>query len=163
MRHRLEMTHLGVFAGFLIAWTIALLVRVPHESAERVLGNKDNLFLFAKSVHICAYAYLTVLGGTVAMFGRRWWWVLPGLVLHGGLTEFLQNFTGRTGRIEDVGLDSIGIALGTLAILGWRQFMKSRDRRAEASNPEAASAAELLHQHPTATSRSTLPTSADRR
>jgi VanZ family protein len=106
--------HVGLFAVFLAAWSVALLSPVPHDSAKKVLGSEFGLFLFAKTVHVATYAFLTVLGGTAAAFGRRWWWVLPGLVAHGGLTEYFQQFVGRGSRLEDVGLDSIGIGVGGL-------------------------------------------------
>jgi VanZ family protein len=118
----------------LTVWTVALLSRVPHESAKELLGGDWGVFVFAKTLHVCAYAGLTVLGGTVAAFGRKWVWVLPALVIHGGLTEFFQQFVGgRTGRIEDVGLDSIGIALGGLVTWGLRSV--SRPGSAVPSNP----------------------------
>jgi len=106
--------HVGVFAFFLTAWTVALMSPVPHDSARKVLGSEYGIFLFAKTVHVSAYAFLAVLGGTAAAFGKRWWWVLPALVAHGALTEFFQQFVGRGSRVEDVGLDSIGIAIGGL-------------------------------------------------
>jgi hypothetical protein len=136
MAHRraLRLLHLLVFAAFLIAWTVALLLPVPHQSAERVLGSPFSVFMFGKGLHVAGYAYLTVLGGTVALFGRKWVWVLPGLVAHGGLTEIVQGFVGRTSRIEDLGLDTLGIALGALLILGWRRLTRPRPA-AEHANP----------------------------
>jgi hypothetical protein len=115
-----------VFVAFLTAWTIALLSPVPHQSAERVLGSPFSVFMFGKGLHIAAYAFLTVLGGTVRLFGGRWWWIVPGLIAHGGLTEFFQQFVGRTARIEDLGLDTIGIVLGALVVLGWRGLKRNR-------------------------------------
>ena len=106
--------HVGVFAFVLTAWTVALLSPVPHDSARKVLGSEYGIFLFAKTVHVSAYAFLTVLGGTAAAFGRRWWWVLPALVAHGALTEYFQQFVGRGSRVADIGLDSIGVAIGGL-------------------------------------------------
>jgi VanZ family protein len=118
----------------LTVWTVALLTKVPHESAKQVLGSDWGVFVFGKTLHVCAYAGLAVLGGTAAAFGRKWVWVLPALVLHGGLTEFFQQFVGgRTGRIEDVGLDSIGISLGGLIAWGLRSI--SPPDSAEPSNP----------------------------
>ena len=49
-----------LFFVSLILWTIGLLVPIPNESAE-VLGGDWNKFIFAKSLHACAYAYLTIL------------------------------------------------------------------------------------------------------
>lgn len=120
--------HAGLFAAFLTVWTVALLSPVPHDSAKKVLGSEYGIFLFAKTVHVSAYAFLTVLGGTATLFGRQWWWVLPGLVVHGGLTEYFQQFVGRGSRIEDVGLDAIGVAVGgfvTWAIRSYRRYRSS--------------------------------------
>jgi len=125
-RRTLHLLHFLIFAAFLIAWTIALLSPVPHQSAERVLGSPFSVFMFGKGLHIAAYAFLTVLGGTVALFGRKWWWIVPGLILHGGLTEFFQQFVGRTARVEDLGLDTIGIVIGALVVLGWRRLKRDR-------------------------------------
>src|SRR6185436_19426139 len=125
-----------------------LLLPVPTQSAQRVLGSPFSVFIFGKALHITAYAFLTVLGGTVALFGRKWVWLLPGLVAHGGLTEFLQSFTGRTSRIEDVGLDTIGVAVGALIVLAWRWFKKPTPAEENASpvsaDPQPASPRHLL-------------------
>jgi len=119
-----RVVHVVLFAAFLMAWTIALLLPVPAQSAERVLGDPFSVFMFGKGLHIAAYAFLTILGGTAALFGRNWVWILPGLIVHGGVTEILQGFVGRTSRIEDVGLDAVGIGLGALAVLAWRRITR---------------------------------------
>jgi VanZ family protein len=133
-RRTIRFVHLLVFAAFLTAWTIALLSPVPHQSAERVLGSPFSVFMFGKGLHIAAYAFLTVLGGTVALFGRKWWWIVPGLIAHGGLTEFFQQFVGRTARIEDLGLDTIGIVIGALMVLAWWWLRRDRSA-AESASP----------------------------
>ena len=117
--------HTAVFAAFLTAWTIALLSPIPIEEAERTLGGPWEVFLFGKGLHISAYAFLTVLGGTIRWFERRWLWVLPGLVVHGALTEFFQQFTGRSARLEDVGLDSLGIAIGGFVVWAIRRISQT--------------------------------------
>lgn len=159
MCRKLGFLHFIFFAAILTAWTVALLSPVPHESAEKVLGNDFGVFLFGKSLHVFSYAFLTVLGGTIAYFGRRWWWVLPGLVLHGSAIEIIQPHVGRTGRVQDVVLDSIGIAVGWLVILGWRRIT----RPAGSSTPEGPAAAESSPPHPRPTTRPSVPTSADSR
>jgi len=70
----------------------------------------------------------------VALFGRKWWWIVPGLIVHGGVTEFFQQFVGRTARVEDLGLDTIGIFIGTLVVLGWRRLRRNRSA-AESASP----------------------------
>jgi VanZ family protein len=127
--------HVFIFFFALTAWTVALLSPVPHDSARQVFGSDYGVWLFAKTLHVTTYAVLTILGGTAVAFGRKWVWVLPGLVVHGGLTEFFQQFVGRGARIEDVGLDSIGVAIGGLAAWGLRSLNPTA-RPAEPSTPE---------------------------
>lgn len=119
--------HVILFAAALATWTIALLSPAPHDSAKKVLGSDWTVFLFGKALHVCSYAALAVLGGTAAAFGRRWVWVLPGLVAHGGLTEFFQQFVGRTARVEDAALDAVGVALGGLLVFGYRMVSLGRE------------------------------------
>ena len=120
--------HAAVFVAFLTAWTIALLSPVPQQSAQHWLGGPFWVFVFGKGLHISAYAFLTVLGGTLPLPNGRWAWVPAGLVAHGGVTEFFQQFTGRTARLEDVGLDAIGVAVGGLAVWAWRA-LRGRQKR----------------------------------
>jgi VanZ like family len=132
---RWPILHVVVFALAMTAWTIALLVPVPQKSAREVLGSDWGIFLFAKTIHVSIYAILTIVGGTAAYFGRKWIWVLPALVLHGALTEFFQQFTGRTARVEDVGLDTLGIAIGGFLVWWLRRISQGRSVEA-ASIPE---------------------------
>jgi VanZ family protein len=151
--------HVAVFAAFLIAWTVVLLLPVPAQSAQRVLGSPFSVFIFGKALHITAYAFLAVLGGTIALFGRKWVWVLPGLVAHGGLTEFLQSFTGRTSRIEDVGLDTIGVAVGALIVLGWRWF-RNPTRAGESATPVSVDPEPASRRHPLPNGQPSRPSPA---
>jgi hypothetical protein len=120
--------HATIFVGFLTAWTVALLSPVPHESAERALGGAFWVWVFGKGLHVAAYAFLAVLGGTLDLGGRWWLWVLVGLVAHGGVTEYFQQFVGRTASIRDAGLDALGVAVGGLLVLAWRSFMSRRQQ-----------------------------------
>ena len=117
--------HVGAFLVALVAWTVALLSPVPQESAHQVLGSQFGIFVFAKTVHVAAYTVLTILGGSAALFGRRWVWLLPALVVHGGVTEYFQQFVGRGSRLEDVALDTLGIALGGVTVWAGRRFNRS--------------------------------------
>lgn len=117
-RRHLTTAHPFLFVAFLTAWTIALLSPVPDQSARRVLGSAFWVFVFGKGLHVSGYAFLTVLGGSVR--GWRPAWVLAGLVVHGGVTEYFQQFVGRTGSIRDVGLDAAGVLLGGLVLLAVR-------------------------------------------
>jgi len=117
--------HLTVFVAALVGWTIALLSPAPQDSAQKVLGSQFGIFLFAKTVHVGAYAVLAMLGGSAVVFGRKWVWLLPALVVHGGVTEYFQQFVGRGSRVEDVALDTLGIALGGLVVWAGRRFNRS--------------------------------------
>lgn len=105
------------FVVCISAWTGALLMLVPHQSASEVLGGDRGVFLFGKTLHVCAYAFLTVLGGSMMLARRQRWLLLAGLSFHTFATEFLQQFVGRGASLRDVGLDHIGIMFGI--VLGW--------------------------------------------
>src|SRR5262245_6964385 len=120
MRRPLAIVHLICFLGFLAAWTVVLLRPVP-EAPKRVLTDWE-AFIVGKCLHVGAYAFLAALGGTMALLRRRWPWVLVALVAHGAMTEFFQQFVGRGASVKDVGLDSIGIALGGLVAWAIRRF-----------------------------------------
>lgn len=127
--------HAAVFIVLLAAWTIALLSPVPKKSAQDVLGSEFGLWVFGKTLHVGVYAFLAALGGTAHAFGRKWILVLPALVVHGGLTEFVQQFVGRGMRLEDLGLDTLGIAIGGFVACGVRTVNRGRSGEA-ASTPE---------------------------
>lgn len=107
----------------LAAWTIALIVPVPfrgHGKSEWVTP----LFTFSKFLHIAIYA---VFAASAA--GLRWpptWrvFVLAALIGHGMLSEYLQwlleDFSHRSGKWSDVGLDCLGLFIGALA--SWRKW-----------------------------------------
>ena len=105
-----------LWSVLLIAWTIALEVPVPLPeepggSEQRITPRR----IVAKTVHVVAYAVLTVIGTWNAAVRQRWL-VVIGLMLHAAATEWLQEalsaYFGRGGSFGDVGLDLIGIALG---------------------------------------------------
>jgi VanZ family protein len=111
--------HAAVFFTALALWTYGLLTPVPHKEAEQVLGGSEPVFWFGKTLHVCVYATLTLLGGSMRLTRAQRWLLLGLMSAHGFITEFLQQFVeGRTGCLRDVGLDHIGIILGLLA--GWR-------------------------------------------
>ena len=120
MLNRYRRLHVAVFAVFLVAWTIALLSPIPEDAARNALGDSENQFYFGKTLHVAAYCYLACLGGTLVILRRRWPLMLLALVAHGGITEIVQDFVGRTARWEDLGLDTLGIAIGGLFILIFR-------------------------------------------
>jgi hypothetical protein len=80
---------------------------------------EDFAYLASKSVHVLAYALFAIL--TSRLPARRWLLLL--VILHGPLTEFLQQFTDRTPQLTDVGLDWLGVGLGVLVT--WRNWRSS--------------------------------------
>jgi VanZ family protein len=111
--------HAAAFFTALALWTYGLLTPVPHKEAEQVLGGSEPVFWFGKILHVCVYATLTLLGGSMRLTRTQRWLVLFLMAAHGCVTEFLQQFVeGRTGCVRDVGLDCLGITLGVFA--GWR-------------------------------------------
>lgn len=140
MRRSLRFAHLVVFAAFVVAWTVALLSPVPGES-ERMLGGPRGVYLFSSGVHIAANAFLAVLGGTIALFGRRWIWVIPALAAHSGVIEYMQQFVGRTASLLDFTLNLVGLAIGGVIALGWRRIRTARAPAATTSSPAVAAIA----------------------
>jgi VanZ family protein len=108
--------HLLVFGVFLTLWTIALLIPIPQEEAEKAFGSKDRVFFFGKGLHVTAYAFLTLLGGTRFCRWSQFRWLLLGLPLHGGVTEILQAYTGRGSRWADFYLDTAGVVVGSFLL-----------------------------------------------
>ena len=124
MRPRLQ---LAAFLVFLALWTWKLLE--PHPVPEAVTSGLAawEKFALAKSLHVCAYAFLTVLGGTIS---PRWTWRAVGLLmLHGVGTEIGQTFVPhRTGTVTDVLIDWAGIGAGVVVTRVWRDRIPTRAR-----------------------------------
>ena len=110
-----------LWGAFLIVWTIGLLSSVPVEITSSI--PRQTRFYSGKTLHVAAYAFLAAV---VCWLPSRWGvraalWL--GLVGHGALTEYLQQFVeGRTGQLSDVGLDAAGVLLGLAAGLAVRRL-----------------------------------------
>lgn len=114
--------HAIVFLVFLSLWTWKLLQSQPVPEGVSVGLSSGVKFGLAKTVHFCAYAFLAVLGGSLARRSR--WWVVGLLVLHAIGTEIGQTFVPhRSGTVMDVLIDGCGIAAGMLALrtAKWRR------------------------------------------
>jgi hypothetical protein len=115
----LRATIVLLWVGLFIAWTVLLLVPVPSE-AVRVVGGPKNSFWVSKILHVSVYAIFALLV-TWLPVARRWRFLLIVLlIIHGGATEYLQQFVHRGSSWRDFGLDSLGVSLGFL--LGWRRW-----------------------------------------
>jgi VanZ family protein len=110
---------IAIWSAVLLGWTVSLLRPIPP-AAVAVVGGPERSFWFAKCLHVSVYVLLAVgasfLPGSVKI--RRW--LLLVLVLHGGLTEFLQQFVHRGASWRDVGLDTLGVAIGVA--LTWKRW-----------------------------------------
>src|SRR5262249_6506336 len=121
----ISLSTVALWAAWLAAlavWTAALLTPQPVQAAQAVLPPEME-FPTAKTLHVGAYAFLTVLACRLPRGGPCRWLPLAVLSLHGLGTEYLQQFVeSRCGCWQDVGLDHVGIALGLLVgWIGWRK------------------------------------------
>jgi VanZ family protein len=71
-----------------------------------------------KSAHLLAYSLFALLSGWLRVPARYRWMLLFFMMTHGTLTEIIQQHIGRTGCLEDVGLNNAGVLLGVL--IGWK-------------------------------------------
>jgi VanZ family protein len=107
----------------MLAWTAALLLPYPRSGPLSMADLDVNLrFLFAKSLHALAYAFLTVLTAWLRVPARRRSLMMFLLMGHATLTEVLQmtfESLGRSGSLLDVAIDNGGIAAGLLISWCW--------------------------------------------
>jgi hypothetical protein len=80
----------------------------------------------AKTLHVGAYAFLTVMAAWLRVPVRYRFLLIFFLMAHATVTEVLQQvlveIVGRTGSLWDVALDQLGITLGLL--LAWRWWVE---------------------------------------
>lgn len=117
--------HSLLIVAFVSSWTVALLSPVPMDSARKVL-NDDGIFLFSKFLHFSAYAFLMVLCGTHRLMRNHWTWLVVFLVVHGELTEYIQQFVGRHMSVRDALIDSAGVLIGAVIVGYWWRSRESR-------------------------------------
>ena len=82
---------------------------------------QDFKLTFTKTGHVLAYALFAWLSGWLHLPVQRRWMVLYFLMAHAGITELIQQdyIPDRSGRLEDVALNYLGILLGILASWNW--------------------------------------------
>lgn len=112
-----------LWGAYVTAWTTALLVPVPPQTHIDVSDmHVDVNFLFAKTVHLSAYALFAALTAWLRAPMRLRFVLMFFLMVHATVTEVLQyelvSF-GRTGSLFDVALDHVGIAVGSLLAWKW--------------------------------------------
>jgi VanZ family protein len=111
----------GLWTVYAAAWTAALLSTVPL-AAKGTLIPQEYFFSTGKALHVSAYTVFALLTSRLPLTAVNRRWMLLVVVLHGPLTEFLQQFTGRTASVMDVGFDWIGVGLGVG--LSWSRWKK---------------------------------------
>jgi VanZ family protein len=112
-----------LWIAYTLAWTAALLVPVPFK--EPPLPGFDSGISFGKVMHVLAYAVFAVVCLLLDLPRQFRWLAVLFLVGHAMLTEYLQmvlhDWSHRTGKWSDVGLDCIGVLLGL--VLTWRHWL----------------------------------------
>lgn len=82
------------------------------------------LDVWDKAQHAAGFALLTASG--LLAYGRHATRLCSGLLVHGGLIELAQSFTGwRYGDWADLLADAIGILMGALLVL---MILRARER-----------------------------------
>jgi len=111
------------WAVLAVVWTILLVLPMPAEGNWPLRITHSLKFYVGKSFHVGAYMLLTVLAGWLQP-RLRWRLVLLFfLMTHAAATEWVQlHVSNRTGTIQDVILDHIGIAVGLA--LSWKWWSK---------------------------------------
>lgn len=117
-----------------IAWLIALLVYTylliaPNEWLPPWLraaaGHPiTEMFTWGKLAHAGAYAVLTITLFWLPVTEKVFWTGVVVLLIHSTATEYVQTFTGRTGRLLDVLIDQFGIVLGLCLGALWERFRR---------------------------------------
>ena len=104
---------------YLVAWSAALLTPFPDVLADATLPAPTH-FRAAKTLHVAAYALLTVLTGWLRLPAPYRWYMLLLISAHAFGTEFLQQFVPLRGpSLRDVGLDHLGLLLGVFLSWPW--------------------------------------------
>jgi VanZ family protein len=99
--------------GVLIVWTALLLT--PADWFGKTSSAKIGQFGLGKLLHMGSYFLLAASAGWLRPALPVRLAMIPLLILHGGLTEILQNWVpGREGCWSDVGIDSASILSGFL-------------------------------------------------
>lgn len=110
-----------IFLAYTVAWTTALVAPVPNaEELPFGQGLITHRVLFAKTVHVSAYAVFAVLAGWLQPPSCWRPMLMFALMFHAAGSEWIQEnlTTTRSGSLNDVLFDHLGIAVG-LAV-GWK-------------------------------------------
>ncbi len=121
-RHPRLVPQLLVFLAFLSLWTWKLLEPIPVPPEVTGGLSREVKFALAKTLHVCGYAFLTLLAATLPVAHRWHIFLVVLLLVHGIASEIGQSFIpNRTCKTTDVLLDWFGIVLGVVAVQWWRR------------------------------------------
>ena len=109
----------SLWSAVMVVWTILLVIPVPD--TDGLIGDISvgRRYLIAKSVHVLAYAGLIILSAWLHAPPRFRWILVFVIMAHGTVTELIQREVGRTGTLDDVGFDNLGVFLGLLLTWKW--------------------------------------------
>jgi VanZ family protein len=111
-----------VWSAFAVLWTIGLLYPLPERHAGDMQWQDYLRYYVGKTLHVIAYAVFAILSGWLNVRPARRWMLMFALMVHAGVTEWLQTFVGRTGMPSDVVRNYAGITLGIAA--SWRSWWR---------------------------------------
>jgi VanZ family protein len=108
-----------VWASFGSVWTFLLLMPFPAQAWFASGPVAHWRFPLAKTTHVLAYTLWTVLSGGLRVPPCYRWLVLFLVMAHAPASELAQRWIpNRSGTLEDVVFDHLGVALGLA--LSWR-------------------------------------------
>jgi VanZ family protein len=114
----------SIWAGFVALFTTVLLL--PGATISSLHGpemTEGSKFLVAKTIHVAAYAVLTILSAWLFVPVRFRLLLLAFVMAHGTATELLQHLVpGRSGSLYDVGFDQLGVFIGLA--LSWKWWTR---------------------------------------
>jgi VanZ family protein len=111
---------------YVLLLTTALVLPMTAVGNWPVTISPSRKFLLAKTGHVCAYALMTILSGWLRIPIRFRLPLLFFLMAHAAVTEWIQlNLSNRTGTLDDVVLDHLGIAAGL--VLSWKWWSKNQE------------------------------------
>ncbi len=116
-----------IWSVFVVAWSVAL--EMPFPPSEQLPGGAfiiTNKVIIAKSAHVAVYALLAILSAWVPTKTRYRWLMMFFLMGHAWGSEMLQEalheICFRGGSLTDVGIDVVGIMVGTA--ISWRWWTR---------------------------------------
>ncbi|MBM4071029.1 MAG: hypothetical protein FJ271_19080 [Planctomycetes bacterium] len=114
-----------VWSAYVLLWTTLLVIPIPDAVDWSPLDSEYvTKKALAKTGHVCAYALMTILTAWLRTGPRLRMAMLFFLMAHAAGTEWIQlNVAGRSGTVNDIVLDHLGILCGL--VLSWRWWTEA--------------------------------------